>query len=191
MLYFRIGLAAIPAAFVGILFDDVIERYCYGTFIIAIALIVYGFLFLYVEKTCKNRIYQSAETIDNKTALKIGVFQILSLIPGTSRSGATVTGGMLFGCSRTAATDFSFLLAIPIMLGASALRLFKFAQGGNTFSSDEWMFLLIGGITAILVSLVTIRFLTEFVKKHSFRLFGLYRILLGIILIIFMVFGIL
>lgn len=189
-LYLRIGIAAFPAAIAGILFDDLIERYCYGAFVIAVALIVYGFLFIYIEKIKNPCTYTSAENIDNKTALKIGTFQILSLIPGTSRSGATVTGGMLSGCSRSAATEFSFLLAIPIMLGASALRLFKFTESGNTLVGSEWLLLLVGGITAFFVSLATIRFLSEFVKKHSFRIFGIYRILLGIILIILLLFGV-
>lgn len=189
-LYLRIGIAAIPAAVTGFLFDDLIERYCYGTFVIAIALIVYGFLFIYIEKMNNSGTYNSAESIDNRTALKIGLFQILSLIPGTSRSGATVTGGMLSGCSRSAATEFSFLLAIPIMLGASALRLLKFTSGGNTLTGNEWLLLLVGGMTAFFVSLVTIRFLSDFVKKHSFRGFGVYRILLGIIMIILLFLGI-
>ena len=188
-LWKRILVAALPAAILGMLLDDLIEETFYTPFMVSLMLIIYGVIFLLIEKRSKNSKFFEAEDIDTKASLKIGAFQALSLIPGTSRSGATVIGGLLAGADRPVATEFSFFLAIPIMLGASALRIVKYFASGDLLTGEEWLFLLVGGITAFLVSLVTVRFLSDFVKRHSFRVFGIYRILLGIILLILMNFA--
>ncbi len=187
-LWFKVIVAVLPAAVIGILLEDWLDEKFYNFIVVAIALIVYGVLFIVIERVNKNKKYKVEDVydIDYPTALKIGCFQVLSLIPGTSRSGSTILGASTVGVSRTAAAEFSFFLAIPVMAGASALKAFKaFVLDGVSLSSTEIIVLLTGTATAFLVSMVAIKFLMAFVKKHSFESFGWYRIGLGIILIIY------
>ena len=187
-LWFKVVVAVLPAAVIGILLEDWLDEKFYNFIVVAIALIVYGVLFIVIERVNKNKKYKVEDVydIDYPTALKIGCFQVLSLIPGTSRSGSTILGASTVGVSRTAAAEFSFFLAIPVMAGASALKAFKaFVLDGVSLSSTEIIVLLTGTVTAFLVSMVAIKFLMAFVKKHSFESFGWYRIGLGIILIIY------
>lgn len=180
-LWGRILLACVPSAVVGLFLDDVLDRYLYNALTVALMLILYGILFILIEKHRKQAPFPAqSDQITPLEALGIGLFQLLSLIPGTSRSGATVLGGLLLGLSRTAAAEFSFFLGIPTMLGASALKGFKFFWEGNTLLSSEWLMLGIGALTAFLVSLLTIKTLLGFVRRHTFTVFGIYRILLGI-----------
>lgn len=187
-LWFKVVVAVLPAAVIGILLEDWLDEKFYNFIVVAIALIVYGVLFIVIERVNKNKKYKVEDVydIDYPTALKIGCFQVLSLIPGTSRSGSTILGASTVGVSRTAAAEFSFFLAIPVMAGASALKAFKaFVLDGVSLSSTEIIVLFTGTVTAFLVSMVAIKFLMAFVKKHSFESFGWYRIGLGIILIIY------
>lgn len=187
-LWLKVVVAVLPAAIIGIIFEDFLDRTFYKFVPVAIALVVYGVLFIVIERLNKNRKmkYTDVYDIDYVTALKIGCFQVLSLIPGTSRSGSTILGASLVSVSRTASAEFSFFLAIPVMLGASALKAFKaFVLDGVTLNSTEIIAIVTGTVTAFLVSLVVIKFLMAFVKKHSFESFGWYRIGLGIILIIY------
>ena len=187
-LWGKVIIGIIPAGVIGLLFDKQINSLFYNSLTIAITLIIYGVLFILVEN--RNKKLQpkvdSVKQISWQLALAIGCAQVLALIPGTSRSGATIIGAMLFGLSRTAAAEFSFFLAVPVMFGASALKLLKF---GFNFTGMELAILLIGCVTAFLVSLAAIRFLMNFIKKHDFKPFGYYRIALGIIILI--VFGLL
>lgn len=187
-LWFKVIVAVLPAAVIGILLEDWLDEKFYNFIVVAVALIVYGVLFIVIERVNKNKKYKVEDVydIDYPTALKIGCFQVLSLIPGTSRSGSTILGASTVGVSRTAAAEFSFFLAIPVMAGASALKAFKaFVLDGVTLNSTEIIVLITGTLTAFLVSMVAIKFLMAFVKKHSFESFGWYRIGLGIILIIY------
>lgn len=182
----RIIIAVIPAAIVGVLFDDILDHYLYNYVVVAAALIVYGVVFIFIERKHAGKDYaiKTAEDIDAKTALKIGCFQMLSLIPGTSRSGSTIIGAMCVNVSRTAAAEFSFFLAIPVMLGASALKILKYVlEFGLVFTQVEIITMIIGVITAFVVSLIAIKFLVGFVRRHSFEVFGWYRIALGIIVL--------
>jgi len=191
-LWLKVIVGALPAAVIGVLVDDLCDEYLYTPLVVSIALVVYGVLFILVEAIKLNR--QSRFRVEDVNdlsyvdALKIGAFQVLSLIPGTSRSGSTILGGMLTGVSRTASSEFSFFMAIPIMLGASGLKILKFILNGGTVSTFELLLLFIGIAVAFVVSLVTIRFLMDFVKHHSFKAFGVYRILLGIVVILYFVF---
>ena len=184
-LWFKVIVAVLPAAIIGILFEDWLDKTFYAFIPVAIALIVYGVLFIVIERINKNRKmkYESVYDIDYPTALKIGCFQILALSPGTSRSGSTILGASTISVAREAAAEFSFFLAIPVMLGASALKVLKFILNGASLNSTEIIVLLVGTLTAFLVSMVVIKFLMSFVKKHSFESFGWYRIALGAILI--------
>ena len=183
-LWGKVIIGIIPAGVIGLLFDKQINSLFYNSLTIAITLIIYGVLFILVEN--RNKKLQpkvdSVKQISWQLALAIGCAQVLALIPGTSRSGATIIGAMLFGLSRTAAAEFSFFLAVPVMFGASALKLLKF---GFDFTGMELAILLIGCVTAFLVSLAAIRFLMNFIKKHDFKVFGWYRIALGIIVLVF------
>lgn len=180
VLWFKILVACIPAAVVGLAFDDVFDALFYNPWCVAIALIVFGVAFIVIEnhnKNTKPKITQLSQ-ITYKTALIIGVFQLLAAIfPGTSRSGATIVGALLIGVSRTVAAEFTFFLAIPVMLGASLLKLVKF---GFNFTGPEAVILLVGMVVAFVVSIVVIRFLMGYIKKHDFKVFGWYRIVLGI-----------
>ena len=190
-LWIKIIIAAIPAAIIGLLFDEILDKYLYNYITVAITLIVYGIAFIVIERLQKNKACRinSAEEFTSKSALQVGAFQLLSLIPGTSRSGSTILGGMCVGVSRTAAAEFSFFLAIPVMLGASALKILKYVMDfGLNFSTTEIVVLVVGTLTAFLVSLIAIKFLMGFVRRHSFESFGWYRIALGIAVIAYAIF---
>ena len=185
-LWGKILVAAVPAAVIGLLLDDFLEAHLMTPPVVAAALIVYGIAFIVIEKVKKNDTPKctSVEEITCAGALKIGLFQVLSLIPGTSRSGSTILGGMLTGVARPAGAEFSFFLAIPVMLGASALKLLKFVlKVGFSFTGEELLILAVGVAVAFVVSLAAIRFLVSFVRRHSFAAFGYYRIVLGAIVL--------
>lgn len=182
LLWCKVLVASLPAALIGIPFNDQIDALFYGYWPITITLIVYGVLFIVLENRNKGRRF-SVNTdlqLTYKTAAIIGVFQLLALIPGTSRSGATILGAMLLGVSRGVAAEFSFFLAIPAMFGASALKLLKF--GFDQFSGNEIAILVTGMVVAFGVSILAIKFLVGYVKKHDFKVFGWYRIVLGVVL---------
>lgn len=184
-MWFKILVACIPAAVVGILFDEKIDEYFYNFQTVAIALIVYGILFILIEKKNKNKlpVLNEMNDISYKTALIIGVFQLLAaIIPGTSRSGATILGGIMIGMSRTLAAEFTFFLAVPVMFGASLLKILKF---GFSFSTAELLILISGLISAFVMSVIAIKFLVGYIKKHSFSAFGVYRIILGSIVLLY------
>ena len=188
-MWFKIITACVPAAVIGLLFDDQLNELFYNPLTVAIALIVFGILFIFIEnfnKGKKSKI-NSLNEITYNTALIIGIFQLIAAIfPGTSRSGATIVGALLIGVSRTVAAEFTFFLAIPVMFGASLLKLVKF---GLVFSASEFILLIIGMLVAFVVSMLTIKFLMSYIKKHDFKVFGWYRIVLGIIVLIyFMIF---
>lgn len=181
-LWFKVIVGIIPAGIVGVLFDDWLNDHLYNYVTVAVALIVYGVAFIVIEKIRKGKTprVDSVDRLDYKTALGVGCFQTLSLIPGTSRSGSTILGAMILGMSREAAAEFSFFMAIPVMLGASLLKMLKF---GFSFTSSELIVLIVGVLTAFVVSVAAIKFLTGFIKKHSFAVFGWYRIILGAIVL--------
>ncbi len=181
-LWGMILIACVPAAVIGILLDDWLDAHLYNYITVAVTLIVYGIAFIRIEKRNKSRraAIETVDEIDVGTAVKIGLFQVLSLIPGTSRSGSTILGGMLCGVSRPAGAEFSFFLAIPVMAGASFLKLLKF---GFDFTMWEIIILAAGTLVAFITSLIAIRFLVSFVRRHSFAVFGYYRIVLGILVL--------
>ena len=181
-LWYKVIIASFPAAIIGLPFDDKIDELFYNYQTVAVTLIIYGIFFILVENRNKNKppIINYLSDLRYSTAVMIGVFQILALIPGTSRSGATIVGAMLIGVSRTIAAEFTFFLAIPVMFGASLLKLLKF---GLIFSYSEIMVLSIGTITAFVVSILAIKFLMGYIKKHDFKVFGYYRIVLGLIVL--------
>lgn len=181
-LWFKVIVGIIPAGIVGVLFDDWLNDHLYNYVTVAVALIVYGVAFIVIEKIRKGKTPRvgSVDRLDYKTALGVGCFQTLSLIPGTSRSGSTILGAMILGMSREAAAEFSFFMAIPVMLGASLLKMLKF---GFSFTSSELIVLIVGVLIAFVVSVAAIKFLTGFIKKHSFAVFGWYRIILGAIVL--------
>ena len=186
-LWFKVVVGVLPAAVLGLLLDDFLDEHLYNFVVVAIALVVYGVAFILVERFKKDKEYriESVYDITYKDALIIGAYQVLSLIPGTSRSGSTILGGMLTGVSRTAAAEFSFFLAIPVMLGASALKVLKFVMEGFTATTLELALLAVGIVVSFLVSLAVIEFLMSFVKKHSFKAFGIYRIALGALVLLY------
>ena len=182
-MWFKVIAACLPSAVVGLLLDDIIDELFYNYVSVAIALIVFGVLFIVVENYNKGRTAKinSIDDITYKTALIIGLFQLIAAVfPGTSRSGATILGALLIGVSRTTAAEFTFFLAVPTMLGASLLKLVKF---GLNFTADEMTLLLTGMVVAFAVSMLTIKFLMGYIKKHNFKVFGWYRIALGIIVL--------
>ena len=185
----KVIVGAIPAAILGVLLDDLLDKYLYNYVVVAIALIVYGVAFIFVERNGaeKQPKVNSIEELSYTDALKIGAFQCLSLIPGTSRSGSTILGGMLGGVSRTASAEFSFFMAMPIMVGASGLKILKFLLEDFTASRDELLLLIVGLVVSFLVSLYVIKFLMDFVKRHDFKIFGYYRIGLGFLVLIYFV----
>ena len=187
-LWFKVIAAIIPSGIVGVLFDDWMEAHFHNATVVSIALIVYGVAFILVERRNARRVggktVEDVYAIDYKTALLIGCFQCLSLIPGTSRSGSTILGGMLCGMSRPAASQFTFFLAIPVMAGASLLKLVKFFGKGNSFTLDQTVVLIVGCAVAFIVSIIAIRFLMDYVKRHTFTAFGVYRIALGIVVLV-------
>lgn len=185
IMWIKIVIACIPAAIVGVLFDDKINSLFYNFQSVAIVLIVFGILFIVVENynKGKNSIVKNINQLTYKMAMVIGLFQLVAAIfPGTSRSGATILGALLIGVSRDVAAEFTFFLAIPVMFGASLLKLIKF---GIVFKSFELTVLLVGMLVAFIVSLLTIKFLVGYIKKHDFKIFGWYRIVLGCILLIY------
>ncbi|MDE6388156.1 MAG: undecaprenyl-diphosphate phosphatase [Lachnospiraceae bacterium] len=185
VLWFKILVACVPAAVIGLAFDDVFDALFYNPWCVAIALIVFGIAFIIIEnknKSASPKITE-LEQITYQTAFMIGVFQLLAAVfPGTSRSGATIVGALLIGVSRTVAAEFTFFLAIPVMLGASLLKIVKF---GFSFTSAEAAILLVGMIVAFLVSVIVIRFLMGYIKKHDFKVFGWYRIVLGAMVLLY------
>lgn len=185
-LWSKIVVAVLPSAVIGFLLDDWFDEHFYNYLTVAVALIVYGILFLVIEhfRAGKSARVESLEKITYRDALTVGAFQVLALIPGTSRSGSTILGAMLFGLSRPVAAEFSFFLAIPTMAGASLLKAAKYFLGGSMPSINEWLILLVGCVTAFLVSYAAIRFLTDFVRRHTFSAFGIYRIVLGAIVLL-------
>ena len=188
ILWFKILLASVPAAILGLCFDDQIDAMLTGNlraYIVAAALVFYGVLFIIIEnRKIKGKI-EDLSVLPYKTALFIGLIQCLALVPGTSRSGSTILGAMLLGLSRTAGAEFSFFLSVPAMVGGSGIKLLQFFADGNTFSSEEIVILLVGMITAFIVSVLAIKFLLSFIRKHDFKAFGYYRIVLGIIVILY------
>lgn len=184
-LWFKVIIACLPAAVIGLPLDDFLEAHFHKFLPVAIMLIVYGIAFIVVERHNKTKAPKCTSLNDftYKAALIVGAFQLLSLIPGTSRSGATILGAIIIGCSRYVATEFSFFLGIPVMFGASGLKIVKFLLKGNTFGGTEIIVLLVGMVTAFVVSIVAIKFLLDYIKRNDFTAFGWYRIVLGIILI--------
>ena len=188
VLWFKILAACIPAAIVGIAFDDFLTEHLYNPYVIGVALIVFGIAFIVVENHNKDMkpTTLKASQITYKQAFIIGLFQLIAAIfPGTSRSGATIIGALMIGISRKAAADFTFYLAIPVMFGASLLKLVKF---GFAFSSTELIILIVGVVVSFVVSILAIKFLMGYIKKHDFKVFGYYRIVLGILVILYALF---
>ncbi len=187
-LWFKVIVAVLPAALIGVPFDDQIDALFYNYQTVAATLIIYGVLFIIIENRNRHRtpVITTFQELSYSTALLIGAFQVLSLIPGTSRSGATILGAMLLGTSRYIAAEFSFFLAIPVMFGASLLKLVKF---GFNFTGTEIAILLVGMLTAFVVSILAIKFLMSYIKKNDFKAFGWYRIVLGILVILYFVFA--
>lgn len=184
-LWIKVVVAILPSAIVGIPLDDWMDAHLHTAPVVAAMLVIYGVAFILIERRQnphKRARIQSVELIDMRMALAIGLFQVLSLVPGTSRSGATILGGMLMGCSRAAASEFSFFLAIPTMAGASLIKVLKF---GLSFTGAELLILLVGCVTAFVVSVVAIRTFIGYVKKHSFTAFGWYRIALGALVAVY------
>ena len=185
-LWFKVVAAIIPSGVVGVLFDDWMDAHLHNGIVVSIALIVYGIAFILVERRNQGRHVKAisdVHDIDYKTALLIGAFQCLSLVPGTSRSGSTILGAILIGVGRSAGAEFSFFMAIPTMLGASAIKLLKFLLSGVAVTGTEIGVLAVGSIVSFIVSMLVIKGLMEYVRKHSFSVFGVYRIVLGIIVL--------
>lgn len=187
ILWSKVLVAAVPAAIVGLLFDDIIDSYLYNPLTVAITLFVYGVLFIIIEKTKKPASIKNLNDLDYLTALKIGAFQMLTLIPGTSRSGSTILGASIVGCSRRVASEFSFFLAIPMMFGASLLKLIKLKM---SLDFAGIAILLTGMVVAFVVSVVAIKSLLKYIKKHDFTAFGIYRIVLAVIIAVCLLFEI-
>ena len=190
-LWFKVCVAILPSGIIGVLFDDLLDQYLHGGIPVAIALILYGVAFILVERrnAGKTPAVKDVYDIDYKTALLIGCFQVLSLWPGTSRSGSTILGAILLGVGRSAGSEFSFFMAIPTMLGASAIKLLKyFLETGFGMTGMEFMILLVGMVFSFVVSLLVIRALMEYVRKHSFSAFGVYRIVLGVVVLVYFLF---
>ena len=188
ILWTKVILAVFPAAIIGILFDDWLNDHFYNPPVVAAMLIIYGVLFIIIEnrnKRSRRRPMNDFSRLSYGMALGIGVFQILALIPGTSRSGATILGGILLGCSRTVAAEFSFFLGIPVMFGASLLKIVKF---GLAFTSTQLIVLIVGMVVSFLVSIGAIKFLLGYIKKNDFKAFGVYRIILGLLVIVYFAF---
>ncbi len=179
-LWIKVIIAVIPSGILGLLFDDTIDALFFNPTTVAIALIVYGIIMIMLENRNKKPSVNSFSEVSYKLAIGIGLFQCLALIPGTSRSGSTIIGAVLLGTSRYIATEFSFFLAVPTMFGASALKLVK---TGFAFSGFEWLILATGSIVAYIVSILAIKFLLDYIKKHDFKVFGYYRIVLGILVL--------
>ena len=184
ILWSKILLACIPAAAIGLPLDDFLDAHLYNSTVVALMLILYGVIFIWLERRNQGREFsiQRTSELSYRTALLIGVFQCLSLIPGTSRSGSTIIGAMLLGCARPVAAEFSFFLGIPVMCGASLLRILKH---GLSFTGEQWFILLFGMLVSFVVAVLTIRYLMTYIRKHDFTVFGYYRIVLGVIVLLF------
>lgn len=188
-LWLKVIVGCVPAAIIGFLFDDFIHEKLYNPITVASMLIIYGVLFIIVEKTKKNYPIKTLNKLDYKTSLLIGVFQVLSLIPGTSRSGATIVGASILGAARDVSAEYSFFLAIPVMFGASGFKFLKYIKAvGLNFSVTELGILISGMLVAFVVSIMTIKFLMNYIKKHDFKIFGYYRIVLGLMVLIYFMF---
>ena len=187
IMWFKIVVSCLPAAVIGLAFNDWIEAHLMNYVIVALMLIIYGVLFIIIENYNKTRTLSARKIkeITWKNALYIGVFQLLSIVPGTSRSGATIIGGILLGCSRELASEYTFFLAVPVMFGASLLKLVKH---GFAFTGVEVAIMIVGMLVAFVVSIFAIKFLMQYIKKHDFKAFGWYRIVLGILVILFFTF---
>ena len=183
-MWLKVVVACIPGAIITILFDEFIEEHLHTPIVIALTLIIYGVGFILIEDWNKNKTPKVAELSDitYKTALLIGMFQVLSIIPGTSRSGSTIIGALLLGVSRVAAAEFTFFLAVPVMFGLSFLKILKF---GFAFTAAEAIVLLVGVVVAFAVSVIVIKFLMSYIKKNDFKVFGWYRIILGIVVLLY------
>lgn len=184
-LWFKVVVACLPAVIIGLPLDDWLEEHFHNFLSVAIVLIIYGIAFIIVEKRNKTRKprWESLNDFTYQAALMVGLFQVLALVPGTSRSGATILGAIIIGASRFVATEFSFFLGIPVMFGASGLKIVKYLMEGNTFETEETVVLLVGTLVSFIVSILAIKFLLSYLKKNDFTAFGWYRIILGIILI--------
>lgn len=186
-LWIKVIVACLPAAVLGLLFDDWMDEHLHNYIVVSIMLIVYGVLFIIIENWNKKTTPSVTKlgALSYKTAFLIGMFQVLSLIPGTSRSGATIIGALLLGVSRYVAAEFTFFLAIPVMFGASGLKLVKFFAEGGGFAGMEFALLIVGCIVAFVVSIIAIKFLMGYIKKNDFKVFGYYRIILGVLVLLY------
>ena len=184
-LWIKIVVACVPAAVLGLLLDDWMEAHLFNAYVVAAMLIIYGVLFILVENSRRfaNPDLQKVGQIPIQTAFYIGMFQVLSLVPGTSRSGATILGAMILGCSRGAAAEFSFFFGIPVMFGARFLKLVKYFLDGYSFTGPQIFYTVFGMLIAFLVSVYSIKFLMNYVRKNDFKFFGYYRIILGVIVL--------
>ncbi len=189
-LWGKILVACLPAAIIGILFDDWLDEHLYNSIVVSLTLIIYGVIFIIIEsKKFGKRETKKLNDITYKQALGVGAFQLLSLIPGTSRSGSTIIGGLILGLERSVAAEFTFFLAIPVMVGASLLKLLKYIlKVGLVFQTGELLLLGIGCLVAFIVSILIIKFLMNYIRKHDFKVFGYYRIILGIIVLAYFIF---
>lgn len=186
-LWGKILVACLPAAIIGILFDDWLDEHLYNSVVVSLALIIYGIIFIVIEsKNFGKRTTKELNDITYKQAVGVGCFQLLSLIPGTSRSGSTIIGGLILGLERSVAASFTFFLAIPVMAGASLLKLVKYVlETGFTFVASDLLLLGVGCLVAFIVSILIIKFLMNYIRKHDFKVFGYYRIVLGIIVLLY------
>ena len=183
-LWIKVIVACLPAAVIGLLLDGWLDAHLFKTSVVAVTLILYGIAFIGVEERHRGKKfkYKDLNTLPLSVAIGIGMFQVLALVPGTSRSGATILGGMILGASRYVSAEFTFFLAIPVMFGASLLKLVKF---GLAFSFGEFFALILGMVVSFVVSILAIKFLMNYIKKHNFKVFGIYRIILGIVILVF------
>ncbi|KRL52877.1 undecaprenyl-diphosphate phosphatase [Lacticaseibacillus manihotivorans] len=186
VLWFKVIIACIPSIVIGLPLNDWMDAHLHTPQVVATTLILYGILFIVIENMFKNRAPKIANlaNLSYQTALFIGLFQALSIVPGTSRSGATILGAIILGASRYVATEFSFFLAIPTMVGVSILKIGKFLMNGNTFTGEQWVILLTGTVVSFIVAFISIKWLLKFVQTHDFKPFGWYRIALGIVVIL-------
>lgn len=184
-LWKKVIIGCIPIVIVGLPLDMILEDYLSGEFVIAATLIIYGIGFIVIENIVHKPTMRNLEALTYRTAFLIGCFQVLAAIPGTSRSGATILGAVLLGCSRYVASEFSFFLAVPVMAGASSLKLLKYFLKVGMFTGGEWLLLMIGTFISFIVSVFAIRMLLSYIRKHDFKVFGVYRIILGIIVILY------
>ncbi|WP_312446849.1 undecaprenyl-diphosphate phosphatase [Lacrimispora sp.] len=186
ILWSKIVLACIPAAVIGFLVDDILDEYLMNGYVVAATLILYGVLFIVIENRNQYRSFeiQKVGDISYQTALWVGLFQLLALIPGTSRSGATILGAMILGCSRAASAEFSFFLGIPVMFGASLLKVVKY---GMNFTGPQIFYLILGMVVAFVVSVYSIKFLMGYIRQHDFKFFGYYRIVLGAVVLLYFI----